>query len=154
MRYNQYSTKSQGIFFFFFEIVFSSIYIYIYIYIYKKLPFAIADQLAHLVLKRFLRTIGHGINLPNIDFEKVDQIKDFAKSIAFFFRKIIFYPHEVFTHFYFYLKSLKCDILPPSNFQIMTIQPLWPFFFPKYPYHIYYFILKKIQKNKNKNQKK
>ena len=67
--------------------------------------------------------------------------------------KITFYPPEVSKHFHFCLQSLKCDTLPPPpNFQIVAIQPLWPFFFPKCPYHIFYFIFKKIQKKKTKKE--
>jgi hypothetical protein len=35
--------------------------------------------------------------------------------------EITLYPPEVSTHFHFCLQSLKCDTLPPSNFQIVAI---------------------------------
>jgi hypothetical protein len=41
-------------------------------------------------------------------------------------------PPEVFTHFHFYLQSLKCDTLPPKLSNCDNLTHL-TYLFPKYP---------------------
>jgi hypothetical protein len=68
--------------------------------------------------------------------------------------KITLYPLEVFTDLHFCLQSFKCDTLPLKLSNCGNLTTL-TFSFPKCPYHIFYFILKKSKKKKRtKNQKK
>jgi hypothetical protein len=72
-------------------------------------------------------------------------------SPFYFLGKLHFTLLEVFTHFYFYLQSSKCDILPLQTFKLWQFNPFNLFISKMSSLH--FFFLKKKKNPKEEEEK-